>query len=350
MTNALLKSSHWGDLLRDREVEAGFADEAMLRHFIAFEQAWTQALVACGIVDRAAGDRAHHALADLSPDFEALGRAVVRDGLPVPELVKQVRSGLDEEAAKAVHSGATSQDVIDTSLVLTMTALLQSFEIRLNGILARMDALRDQDGGKMLMARTRMQAALPISVSDRINDWSAPLIVLRDELHRLIDRISVLQAGGPVGLGAHHPEFRDRVGKALGLRADVVWQTDRQSFADIGHWLTKVAGALGKFGQDIALMAQQGVDEVRIEGAGGSSAMPHKQNPVRSEVLVAIARVMAGHQGTLALALVHEQERSGTSMAIEWMMLPTMFETTGAALNLGRDLADQIQSLGPSTG
>ena len=95
-------------------------------------------------------------------------------------------------------------------------------------------------------------------------------------------------------------------------------------------------------------MAQQGLDEVQIKGAGGSSAMPHKQNPVRAEILVARARVAAGQQGTLAQALVHEQERSGAAWAIEWVILPAMFETAGAALNNAEALLDQITSLGAS--
>jgi len=346
MSNAYLRSPLWGGLFRDPEVERCFGAEAMLGHFVAFEMAWTEALVAQGIVEPEAGARARAALDGFVPDAAALEAAVERDGLPWPELVRQARAGLGEGAAKALHTGATSQDVLDTSLVLAMRELLHAFGSRLDSLLERLDALKRRHGDRPLMGRTRMQAALPITVSDRIGDWSSPLAGLRAELDAVIDGISLLQAGGPVGLGAHDAGFREHVARTLNLRAAEIWHTDRRGVLDVGHWLTKVTGVLGKMGQDIALMSQQGVDELRLDGGGASSAMPHKQNPVRAELLVAFARVMAGEQGGLAQALVHEQERSGVAMAIEWMLLPRMFETAGAALTTAGLLAGQIRSLG----
>ncbi len=88
------------------------------------------------------------------------------------------------------------------------------------------------------------------------------------------------------------------------------------------------------------------MDEVALDGAGGSSAMPHKQNPVRAEALVTLARYVAGQQGILGQAMVHEQERSGTAWALEWMVLPAMFEATGASLNQAQALFSQIKRLG----
>lgn len=346
MTNAYLKSEPWGGLFRDAEVEACFAGAAQLDHAKAFEAAWTEALRDTGAVSAGAADRALAAIAGFVPEMGALGAGTETDGLPIPRLVALIRAGLDAEAAKAVHTGATSQDVLDTAFVLTSAKLLGLFGARLDALGAQIDALAAAFGTAPLTGRTRMQAALPITVGNRLGDWARPLAGLRRDLGPLVDEISVLQLGGPVGLGVDDAAFAPIIAARLGLRPDDAWHTDRRRVADIGHWLAKVAGALGKIGQDIALMAQQGIDEVRIDGGGGSSAMPHKANPVRAEVLVALARVVAAGQGALGQALVHEQERSGAAWAVEWLVLPALFEQTGAALLNAAELLGQIRGLG----
>ena len=346
MTNAFLTSGLWGSLFHDPEAARLFSFEAQLRHLKAFEAAWTEALRDTGAVNDEAATRALAAITGLSPDTEALGAGSDADGVPVPRLVAMLRAGLDAEAARAVHTGATSQDVVDTAFVLTALDLLALFGGRIEALCARLDALAAAFGDRPLTGRTRMQAALPITVGDRLGDWTAPLRGLRDDMDALVAEMSFVQIGGPVGLGAPDARLPGIVAGRLGLRAGEVWHTDRRRVLDLGNWLTKVAGSLGKLGQDVALMAQQGIGEVRLAGGGGSSAMPHKENPVRAEVLVALARVVAGQQGTLAQAMIHEQERSGSAWAVEWLVLPAMSEATGAALVNAARLLEQVQSLG----
>ena len=110
----------------------------------------------------------------------------------------------------------------------------------------------------------------------------------------------------------------------------------------LGNLLALFSGSLGKLGADVALLAQSEVGALRLEGAGGSSAMAHKANPVNAEILVALARYNAGLSGTLAQAMVHEYERSGAAWTLEWLTLPPMLVTTGASLRLGVKLVEQI--------
>ena len=133
---------------------------------------------------------------------------------------------------------------------------------------------------------------------------------------------------------------------SLGLGLGPVWHTDRTGFVATGNWLAMVAGSLGKIGQDIALMAQG--DEIALRGAGTSSAMAHKSNPVGAEITVALARHVAHMQGLLAQAMIHEQERSGSAWALEWMCLPTMVEGTGAATRHVLALIRGVDRLGPA--
>ena len=120
----------------------------------------------------------------------------------------------------------------------------------------------------------------------------------------------------------------------------------RDGMAEAASLMSLITGTLGKMGQDICLMAQQGIDEIALAGGGGSSAMPHKQNPVLAEVLVTLARYNAVQLSGLHHAMLHEQERSGAAWALEWMLLPQMVQATGRALVVATDVASQITSIG----
>ncbi|MCC5966408.1 MAG: 3-carboxy-cis,cis-muconate cycloisomerase [Natronohydrobacter sp.] len=348
MTNAFTTSGVFGSLLSDPEIAAEFGASAFTTRMLDFEAAWTQALAACGVVTTQEANRALAAIRAFSHD--SLGSGSDRDGVPVPKLVASLKSGLDENAARAVHSGATSQDVIDTALVLTCLSVLDRLSDRLKRVVAGLDALTDCAGDTTLMARTRMQAALPATVSLRLDAWRRPLAERLAQLEPLRAELAVVQIGGPIGLrDAPTPYLEECAGKAaeiLGLSLGPVWHTDRSRFVTLGHWLSLVAGSLGKIGQDVTLMAQQGIDEIALAGSGGSSAMAHKQNPVGAEMLVALARFVAGQQGILAQAMIHEQERSGAAWALEWLTLPAMAETTGAALTHAERLIASIDRIG----
>lgn len=342
MPNSFTKSALFGNLLQDPEVADAFSHPNMLREILTFERAWTEALIKVGTASEADGALALEAINTFPiEDFEAAG--IENDGLPIPEIVRQLRTSCADAGQDAIHSGATSQDVMDTAILLISRSLFSAFQDRIDAILVNLDGLQARFGQYQMMGRTRMQAALPITVSDRLQIWIAPLAALRQP-----PDIGTVQIGGPVGLRGmpHGQEIAAHVAATLGLRPGYVWHTDRGPFVDIGHRLTKISGALGKMGQDIALMAQQGVDEVVLSGGGSSSAMPHKQNPVRAETLVSLSRFVAVQQGGLGQALIHEQERSGAAWTLEWLILPAMFEATGAALNNAVALTAQIEWIG----
>lgn len=353
MTNAFTSSGLFGDLLRDPEIAGLFSAQAFLKHALRFEIAWTETLIALGAVSAGDGAAALTALRRVEPDIPAIAASSDRNGLPVPGLVKQLRAELPDPVANAIHTGTTSQDVIDTAMVLTLLEALEVLEVRLTGVVAALSELQARNPGPM-MGRTRMQAALPIPVSARIESWAAPLRGHLDRLGALRHQIGQVQLGGPVGL-RDFPEGKGEaaaqdLAQRLGLRVGPVWHSDRTPVLDVGHWLTLVSGSLGKMGQDAALMAQQGIDEIKLAGGGGSSAMPHKANPVLAETLVTLARFVGVQQGGLTQAMVHEQERSGAMWTLEWLLLPPMVEATGAALRHAGALVSRIERLGPVQG
>ncbi|HLM41948.1 MAG TPA: 3-carboxy-cis,cis-muconate cycloisomerase, partial [Microvirga sp.] len=255
----------------------------------------------------------------------------------VPELVKQLRAATGEPHSRSVHVGATSQDIIDTALVLRLKDVLAIVERRLDALIASLRALQAREGAATLMAHTRMQQALPFTAADKIDTWVQPLERQRQGLRDLAPRLLAVQLGGPIGTRAELKGRGDAVAAAmagiLGLCPAPPWHSQRDRIGELAAFLSLLSGTLGKFGQDIALMAQNEVGEVRLAAGGGSSAMAHKSNPVGAEVLVALARFNAGLLGTLHQALVHENERSGAAWTLEWLVLPRMAVTTAAGLS-----------------
>ncbi|PDT04754.1 3-carboxy-cis,cis-muconate cycloisomerase [Rhizobium chutanense] len=333
-------------LIGDDEIAPYFSAEADLRAMLSFEAALAKAEAAHGLIPGDAAKKIADTCAAFSPDLTSLRSATARDGVVVPDLVRQLRSAVGAEAAKSLHLGATSQDVIDTSLMIRLKAVVFLLAGRLSAIAAGLDTLDRQFGQNRLMGHTRMQAAIPITVSDRLDAWRAPLITYRD---RLTEQSFPVQFGGAAGtldkLGAQGPAIRASLAGELGLSDRPQWQSGRLPIADIAGLFASISGSLGKIGQDIALLAQAG-DEIEISGGGTSSAMAHKQNPVAAEALISLARFNATLLSGIHQSLVHEQERSGAAWTLEWLLLPQMAIATAASLRLAGELIGNIRRLG----
>ncbi|WP_457580130.1 3-carboxy-cis,cis-muconate cycloisomerase [Ensifer canadensis] len=349
MTYSAFDHPYLSGLLGDEAVAAEFSTAADIHAMLSFEAALARAEAIHGIIPESAADRITEACRGFSPDVAALRRAMAIDGVVVPELVRQLRAAVGGEAAAHVHFGATSQDVIDTSLMLRMKAVAELFGTRLGDVVSVLEECDDQWGERMLMGRTRMQAAIPITVSDRLRTWIEPLLDHKDRLEAMDRDLFAVQFGGAAGtldrLKDRADDVRATLAEELALADFPQWHSQRSEVADFANALSLVTGSLGKFGQDVALMAQQG-DEIELAGGGGSSAMPHKQNPVAAEVLVALARFNATQLSGVHQALVHEQERSGAAWTLEWLIMPQMAGATAAALRLAAELAGNIRRLG----
>ena len=316
----------------DPAIRTEFGPEAFLRRAIAFERAWTLALVETGLVEDAIGCEALRRIDGFDRPPAGLAEKAMVDGMGVPALVKALREGQPEAIAEAIHTGSTSQDVLDTALAITALAVVDRLEDRLGAVLRALDGLLEEFGDRGLMGRTRMQDALPITVGDRVGTWRRIVLGHLEGLPAIRSRIGRVQIGGPVGC-RDMPEgerMAAAVAQTLGLEAVPCWHSDRRPIADFGHALASIGGGAAKVGTDLALMAQMG--DLALSAGGGSSAMPHKRNPVRAELAVATGRYAMGLQGVLIGALQHEQERSGAMWTLEWLVLPTLAEAAGASL------------------
>ena len=324
-----------------------FSLEADLAAMLRLESTLARAQADRGLIPRAAADAVAVACAGFrAADLGGWAEATRRDGVVVPELIRRLRAALPAGAAPHLHRGATSQDVVDTSLALRLGPLLAAYAAGLDAVAAGLDALRDRFGRRPLMARTRMRAALPITVGDRIDAWRAPLPGLAEDLAGAACAVRILHLAGPVGtLG--EAEVRAAVARALALRdPGRPMHTDRGPLLRLAAWCVALTAATGKIGLDVALMAQDGIGEVRLASGGASSSMAHKRNPVAAEALVALARHAATLGAGMGHAALHEQERSGAMWTLEWLTLPPLLTSVGASLDRARDLLGSIEGMG----
>ena len=321
----------------DAVIAGLLGDDAELAAMLVFESALADAQAEAGLIPAEAASAIAALCSNVVPDQERLAADMLRDGLVVPALISQLRAMLAEPHRQWLHFGATSQDVIDTALSLRLKTIACELDNRLVAMIATLEGLKASEGATRLMAQTRMQRALPFTAGDRIETWLLPLQRHRTRLDDILPRLLIVQFGGPIGVRGGLDGKGDAVAaslaKRLGLGAAPAWHNARDSVAEFGGWLSLITGALGKIGQDVALMAQNELGTVRLAAGGTSSAMPHKSNPVAAELLVTLARFNAGMLGTLHQSLVHENERSGAAWTLEWMVLPQMAIATGAALS-----------------
>lgn len=333
-------------LTGDPEIEALLVDEALLAAMLRFEAGLAAASADAGLIGPDAAAAIAAAIAGYVPDWDDLARGMARDGVAVPALVRQLRDAVGEPHAADLHRGATSQDVIDTALMLQLARIMPILMARIDRLEATFARLATRYGSQPLMAHTRMQAALPSTVAEKLRTWSEPLARHRLALAAMRPELLVIQLGGPVGDRASFEGRGEAVARALaeslGLGLATPWHSMRDPVVTFGARLATLAGSLGKFGADVALLAQSEVGSVRLDVAGGSSAMSHKANPVAAELLVALARHAAGLSATLLQAMVHENERSGAAWTLEWLTLPPLLVATAASLAAADRLASGL--------
>lgn len=349
MTVSPFDHPYLSSLLGDEEVASFFSAAAELEAMLAFEVALAKAEALAGVIPVEAAHAIARAAHRFSPDVASLRAATARDGVVVPDLVRQLRAAIGEPHARHLHFGATSQDVIDSGLMLRLSRVLPLLEERLDGLIGGLAALASTSGTHSLMGRTRMQPAIPITVADRLDSWRQPLERVAERLEIFALEGLAVQFGGAAGtlekLGDTAAAVRAALADELGLVDAPQWHSQRDRIGELAGLLAAITGSLGKIGQDIVLMADRG-GEIMLAGGGGSSAMPHKQNPVAAEALVTLARFNAAQLGGIAQAAVHEQERSGAAWTLEWLILPQMVVACGAALRLAGELFAAIRQIG----
>jgi len=329
--------------LGTQEMDAVFDDGAVLAAMLRFEAALAHAQARHGLVpERAARAIAAACNAPLY-DVPALVQASRRAGSLAIPLVKELTrtvAAQDKEAAHFVHVGATSQDVIDTAMVLVTRDALALLDTGLDTLTGTLLALVERHVDTPILARTLMQPAQVTSFGLKVAGWTAPLLRSRVQLHAAGARALQLQLGGAVGtlsgMGGHGQAVARDMAGDLGLGCpDGAWHTQRDEWVRLGLEVAVLAGSLGKIAIDLALLAQGEIGEVAEPsgpGRGGSSAMPHKRNPVAAMVALAAAQRAPHRAAALLGAMGQQHERGLGNWQAELAEWPGLFIGTHGAL------------------
>lgn len=325
-----------------------FTDSAEVRAMLIVEGALAKAQGALGLIPELSAKAIHRATLEIALDPGALTDPAATNGVPVPGLVAAFRTEMQApEHAQYLHWGATSQDIVDTGLMLRLRQLLSLVEAGLKETLSSLATLAENNADLPMAGRTYGQFATPVSFGSVVAEWGNPLADCLEELEALRASSLMISLSGAAGTGSvwadQTPALRAALADGLGLGdPGRSWHSDRGPILRIAGWLTRVAVAHGKMGEDLILMAQSGVGEVRLGKAGGSSTMPQKQNPVQPSVLVAVARQIVGLNATLQGAGMARQERDGAAWFTEWMCLPQIVLCAGSAARICRTLCSEL--------
>ena len=349
MTLSAIDSGLTGPLFVTAAMRDVFSDRARLSAMLDAEVALAQVQARLGLAPDALAP-AIAAIGVDSMDVAALGEQTALAGVPTIPFIHAVQARLPGELERAFHKGATTQDILDTASTLQIRAALALVTAELDAILAGLAALAAAYRDTPCVGRTYGQHAAPLTFGFKAAVWLAGVADVAERLPGLRSRLLLASLGGPVGtlasLGAQGPAVADGFAAALGLGiAPIAWHTRRAGMAEGGAWLATLMGALAKMATDVAHLASTEVAEVFepwVPGRGGSSAMPHKRNPVSCTIILAAASAAKGHVMTLLDAMASAHERPPGLWHAEWHALPTLFGLASGALREARSLAQGL--------
>lgn len=329
---------------------AVFADEATLRHALAFEVALARAEAEEGLIGAPeAAAIAKLCAAIVIDPAELADEAALAGTLAIP-LVARLRAALPDAAAKALHKGATSQDVADTVLACQIRTAFRLLDADLKCATAALATLASRHASTPAIGRTLLQDALPIGFGLRIAQWQAGIAEAAARLGREVETSATLQFGGAAGtrsgLNGKAAAVSSRLATMLGLPDAAPWQGRRGGIAGIATALAILIGALGKMARDVSLLAQNGIGEARepaIPGRGGSSAMAHKRNPTGCQITLSAALRAPGLVAGILAGLPAEQERGLGGWQAEGPALADLFLLAAGAAEAMATVAERLE-------
>jgi len=339
-------------------------DTAWLQAMLDAEAGLARALERAGLAPAGAGEAVTAAARAGNFDPNELGGLAALTGNPVPGLARALARQVPQTAVSAVHRGATSQDIVDTAAMLLAKRAIDVIAADLARAADAAAGLATAHRDSIMIGRTLLQQAVPVTFGLVAAGWLTSLDEARAGLDSVGPRLAV-QFGGAAGTLASLGEAGQRVtallATELGLAVPVLpWHTDRLRIIDLGTALARVAAVLGKIARDVTLLAQSEVGEVSEGGGpadaradqrgadqqapaasprrGGSSAMPHKRNPVASIAILGCTRQVPGLLATLAAASEQELQRAAGAWHAEWEPLTALLRLTGSAASWAADL------------
>jgi 3-carboxy-cis,cis-muconate cycloisomerase len=346
MTVSAVDSAIFGGLFTTAAMRAVFSDETRLQRMLDVEAALARAQARLGIIPAAAAAEITAKARLERFDLDALRRGTELAGYPIVPLVRALGAACDGDAGRYVHWGATTQDIVDSALVLQMRDALSVIADDLDASVRHLTQLSMRFRDAPMAGRTHLQHALPITFGFKCAVWLSALQRHRRRLEALRDEVLVVQFGGAVGTLASLGDEGMAVLAALAEELDlamppIAWHVARDGLAAAACFLGLLTGSLGKIATDVALLMQTEVGEVaepHQEGRGGSSTMPQKRNPIASEFILAAAKNVRQLVPVMLDAMLQDHERATGPWHAEWLALPQAFALGAGALHHTRAL------------
>lgn len=336
--------------MRSARVDALFAETTTLSRYLAVEVALAQTQAELGMIpERAAVSIANAATVERI-DRAKFRAAFEEVGFPIVGLVQQLVEVTPEGDGQYVHWGATTQDIMDTELVLALRDAVSWTDQHLASVIATAATLADDHRRTLMIGRSQLQHAVPLTFGFKVAGFVAALERHRTRLAELRPRLLQVQFGGAVGtlasLGSAGLEVRKALARRLNLGEPIIcWHTHRDTLCEWMAFLGLVTTTLAKLATDVVLLAQTDVGEVSeaAEGARGtSSTMPHKRNPITSQRIIVAARMVRAHMTTMFEAAVQDHERGSATWQTEWTVVP---EATSYALGALAHVDELVRGL-----
>ncbi|MFZ3323861.1 MAG: lyase family protein [Usitatibacter sp.] len=333
--------------------EKAFAPPSFIRAMLTFESALARAQADEGIIPQADAETIASACATIVIDIEALVAEGKRNATLAVPLVKLLRDETGRRAggaAKHVHLGATSQDVLDTAMALCLKSCLEETDRALDAAIRRLALRAIENRATPMLGRTLMQPAIPITAGLKIARWAAALAHDRERLGEAQATGLAVQLGGPVGalesMGAKGPAVRHHLALHLGLADTPSWHVHRNAWVDLLDRMAQLTTTAGKIARDVSLASQPEVGEMLEaaprEGVGGSSSMPHKRNPVACVHALAAATRMPGLVASLHASGISENERALGGWQAELSIVPEIASVMGSSLDFIETLSTSL--------
>lgn len=351
MASTVIDSPFLGDLYGTPEMRTIFSADRLLQKWLDVEAALAQAQGELGVIPAPAADEIRRQARAGNINYAQVKRGVDETVHPIVPVIRALQAVCAGDAGEYIHWGATTQDIMDTAMILQLKEAIAIFERRLQNLRAALAAISAKYRDALMPGRTHGQHALPVTFGYKTAIWLAEVERHAERLAQLKPRLLVGQFGGAVGtlasLGERAQPVRERLMALLGLGTPVIsWHTARDNLAEFAGWTALLSATLGKIASEVIHLQTSEVAEVEEpwnEGKVGSSTMPHKRNPMLCEAALALARLVLRLAPSSLEAMIQTGERDWSADHVEWAYLPEVCIYTDGALNLVERVLGDLQ-------
>lgn len=350
MATSIIDSEYFRDMYGSQRMHALFCDHARFQGWLDFEAGLARAQARLGLIPQSAADEITVRAKVEHIDLAAMKKEFDQVGFPISPLVHQLAKAVGEETSRYVHWGSTTQDVIDTGMVLQIRNGLDALDEMLGDLETVLADIAERHRDTLMVGRTMQQQAAPITFGYKVAIWLAEVHRHRERFEGMRPRVLVGQVAGAVGtnatLGNHGLDVRRETMKELGLGEPLItWHVSRDNWTEVTSALAMVGATLAKIGAEVAMLMRTEVAEISepwVPGRGASSTLPQKRNPIVCQPLVAAGKMLR-EKATLAFdAMVQEHERGVGGMHLEWSLLPEAFVLAGGSIENALSLLEGL--------